>query len=69
MIDSVPERIRQQSKDHGLCNFPISSGVSIYAILQLMTPPVEMNLLEITSRWFGLLVQQNFAKSFYCIKK
>ena len=52
MIDSVPERIRQQSKDHGLCNFPISSGVSIYAILQLMTPPVEMNLLEITSRWF-----------------
>ena len=69
MIDSVPERIRQQPKDHGLCNFPSSSGVSIYAILQLMTPPVEMNLLEITSRWFGLLVQQNFAKSFYYIKK
>jgi len=69
VIDSVLEHIRQQSKDHDLCNFPISSGVSIYAILQLMTPPVVMNLLEITSRWFGLLVQQNFAKSFYCIKK
>ena len=52
MIDSVPERIRQQSKDHGLCNFPISSGVSIYAYSIIDDPPVEMNLLEITSRWF-----------------
>ena len=52
MIDSVPERIRQQSKDHGLCNFPISSGILYMFVLQLMTPPVEMNLLEITSRWF-----------------
>ena len=39
MIDSVPERIRQQSKDHGLCNFPISSGVSIYACSAIDDPP------------------------------
>ena len=39
MIDSVPERIRQQSKDHGLCNFPISSGVSIYAYSTIDDPP------------------------------
>jgi len=52
VIDSVPERIRQQPKDHGLCNFPSSSGVSIYAYSIIDDPPVEMNLLEITSRWF-----------------
>ena len=69
MIDTVPEPIRQQSKDHGLCNFPIFSGVSIYAYSAIDTPPVKMNLFNKTSRWFWFLVQQNFAKNFYFIKK